>query len=38
MMRQQGWIGDFEATLRPRLKQGVASKLLKGNAERLLGA
>lgn len=38
MMRQKEWMDDFEANLRPILKPGVASKLLKGNAERLLGA
>ena len=38
MMRQKEWTGDFEANLEPKLKPGVAAKLLKGNAERLLGA
>ena len=38
MMRQKEWMDDFELNLRPKLKTGVASKLLKGNAERLLGA
>jgi len=38
MMRQKEWMDDFEANLKPKLKSGVASKLLKDNAERLLGA
>jgi hypothetical protein len=38
MMRQKEWMDDFEANLKPKLKPGVASKLLKDNAERLLGA
>jgi predicted TIM-barrel fold metal-dependent hydrolase len=37
MMRQKEWIEDFDANLRPNLKPGVAGKLLKGNAERVLG-
>jgi len=38
MIRQGDWINDFEANLRPKLKTGVAEKLMKGNAQRLLGA
>ncbi len=38
MMKQKEWMDDFEANLRLKLKPGVASKLLKGNGERLLGA
>jgi uncharacterized protein len=38
MMRQKEWTVDFEANLKPKLKPGVAAKLLKGNAERLLEA
>jgi predicted TIM-barrel fold metal-dependent hydrolase len=37
MMRHREWMKDFEANLRPKLKAGVAEKLLKGNAEQLLG-
>lgn len=36
MMRQGEWMKDFDANLRPRLKPGVADKLLRGNAGRLL--
>lgn len=36
MMRQKDWMEDFESSLRPKLKPGVAAKLLKGNAVRLL--
>lgn len=38
MMRQKEWLDDFEANLRPKIKPEVASKLLKRNAERLLGS
>ncbi len=38
MMRQAEWLDDFKAALEPKLKPGVAEKLLKGNARRLLGA
>ncbi len=38
MMRQEEWMDDFEANLKPKLKPGVAEKLLKGNAKRLLRA
>jgi predicted TIM-barrel fold metal-dependent hydrolase len=38
MMRQKEWMDDFEVNLRPKLRPDVASKLLKGNAERLLRA
>lgn len=36
MLRPASWREDFEASLRPRLKDGVAEMLLAGNAERLL--
>ncbi len=36
MLRQKEWMDDFDSSLRPRLKPGVADKLLKRNAERLL--
>ena len=36
MLRQEEWMGDFRANLAPRLKPGVADKLLSGNAKRLL--
>ena len=36
MIRQDEWMKDFDANLRPRLRAGVAEKLLKRNGERLL--
>ena len=36
MLRQKDWLDDFRANLQPRLKPGVAEKLLSSNAERLL--
>jgi predicted TIM-barrel fold metal-dependent hydrolase len=36
MLRQQDWMEDFRANLAPRLKPGVADKLLHKNAKRLL--
>lgn len=36
MLRQKQWMDDFEANLRPRLKPGVAEKLLSANAKALL--
>ncbi len=36
MLRQKEWIDDFETNLRPKLKHGVAEKLLTLNARRLL--
>jgi uncharacterized protein len=36
MLRQKEWLDDFKATLEPKLKPGVAQKLLSGNAKRLL--
>ncbi|MDA4125002.1 MAG: amidohydrolase family protein [Thaumarchaeota archaeon] len=36
MLRQKEWMDDFEANLRPRLKPGVAEKLLTTNARRIL--
>ena len=36
MLRQKEWMDDFAANLRPRLRPGVAEKLLSGNAKRLL--
>lgn len=36
MMRQKEWMDDFDAHLRPKLKQDVAERLLFRNAERLL--
>ena len=38
MMRQKEWMNDFESNMRAKIKPEVASKLLKGNAKRLLGA
>ena len=35
MLRHREWIDDFQANVRPKLKPGVAEKLLSGNAERL---
>ena len=36
MLRQKEWMDDFRANLSPKLKPGVADKLLSGNARRLL--
>ena len=36
MIRHSQWLEDFDTNLRPRLKPGVADKLLSGNAKRLL--
>ncbi len=36
MLGQKEWMDDFNASLRPRLKPGVAEKLLRRNAEVLL--
>ena len=36
MLRQKEWLDDFRANLAPRLKSGVAEKLLAGNARSLL--
>ena len=36
MMRQEEWMDDFNANLRPRLRPGVAEKLLSSNAKKLL--
>lgn len=36
MLRQKEWLDDFKASLEPKLKPGVAGKLLSGNASRLL--
>ena len=36
MLRHKEWMDDFEANLRPRLKPGVADKLLRLNAQRVL--
>jgi len=36
MLRHKEWLNDFKANLAPRLKPGVAEKLLSGNAKRLL--
>ena len=36
MLRHEEWMADFRASLAPRLKPGVADKLLSGNAKRLL--
>ena len=36
MIREKEWMDDFNASFRPRLKPGVAEKLLRRNAERLL--
>ena len=37
MMRHSEWMEDFNASLRPKLKDGVADRLLSLNAQRLLG-
>jgi len=36
MLRQKEWIDDFEENLRPKLRPGVAEKLLGGNARRVI--
>jgi hypothetical protein len=36
MLRQKEWLDDFKASLAPKLKMGVAEKLLSSNAKRLL--
>ncbi len=36
MLRHKEWLDDFAANLKPRLKPGVADKLLTWNAKRLL--
>lgn len=36
MLRQKEWMEDFDASMRPRLKPGVAQKILRGNARKLL--
>jgi predicted TIM-barrel fold metal-dependent hydrolase len=36
MIRHKAWFEDFEANFRPKLKPGVAGKLLRENARRLL--
>jgi predicted TIM-barrel fold metal-dependent hydrolase len=36
MLRHKDWMDDFKANLSPKLKPGVAEKLLSGNAKRLL--
>jgi len=36
MLRQKQWMDDFDVSLKPKLKPGVAEKLLSGNAKRLL--
>ena len=38
MLRQREWMDDFDRNLRPRLKAGVADKLLTSNAKTLLGS
>ncbi len=38
MMKHEEWMEDFESNLKPRLRAGVAEKLLRGNAKRLLGS
>jgi uncharacterized protein len=38
MLRQREWLEDFRANLAPKLKPEVSSKLLSGNARRLLSA
>ena len=37
MLRQKEWMEGFKQDLAPRLKPGVAEKLLGGNAKRMLG-
>jgi len=36
MLRQKEWLDDFHANLAPKLKPGVADRILSGNAKRLL--
>lgn len=36
MLRQKDWLDDFESGLKPKLKPGVAEKLLSRNAKALL--
>ncbi len=36
MLRQKDWMEDFKANLSPKLRPGVAEKVLYGNAKRLL--
>jgi uncharacterized protein len=38
MLKQTEWMADFNQTLRPKLKPGVADKLLRRNSEKLLKA
>ena len=38
MLRHGEWMSDFKANLAPKLKPGVADKLLSGNAKRLLAS
>jgi uncharacterized protein len=38
MLRHRQWVEDFEASLSQRLKPGVADKLLRQNAKRILGS
>ena len=38
MLRQKDWLDDFESGLKPKLKPGVAEKLLSRNAKALLSA
>jgi len=37
MLKQKEWMDDFNVNLRPKLRPGVADKLLRGNAKKLLG-
>lgn len=36
MLKPTDWVNDFAANLKPKLKPGVAEKLLSGNAKRVL--
>lgn len=36
MLRQGEWLEDFKASLEPKLRPGIAEKILAGNAKRLL--
>ena len=38
MLKQEEWMSDFDENLRPKLKPGVADKLLSQNAKKLLGS
>lgn len=38
MIRHREWLADFRESLEPKMKPGVAEKLLSGNAKRLLSA